>query len=47
MYNGNSLVRDMIPVYDTEGDEYGMYDLVSQSFFGNDGGGTITGGNEQ
>lgn len=45
VYNGESLVRDMIPVYDTVSQKYGMYDVVSQAFFGNSGSGTITGGN--
>ena len=46
VYVSGNLVRDMIPVYDTVNQVYGMYDVVSQAFFGNSGSGTITGGND-
>lgn len=36
--DGNTVLRDMYPVYDTVNQEWGMYDTVSQSFFGNAGG---------
>lgn len=31
----NELVRDYVPVYDTVTQKYGLYDKVSQAFFGN------------
>lgn len=47
VYVGANLSFDGIPVYDTVNSEYGMYDLISQAFFGNvSGSGTITGGND-
>lgn len=46
MYKGADLVFDGVPVYDTVDSVYGMWDMVSETFFGNDGNGTITGGND-
>ena len=37
-----SLLRDYVPVIKNE-DEYGLYDLVGQKFYGNEGTGTFTG----
>lgn len=39
--DGTNLSGDFVPVYDTVGQEAGFYDLVTESFFGNDGSGTI------
>lgn len=41
----NSWVVDYVPVYDTQTQKYGMYDMISQTFKGNDGTGDFTGGN--
>lgn len=38
------LVRSYIPVFDTVNNEYGLYDEVSGTFFGNVGNGAFTGG---
>lgn len=46
MYKGANLVFDGVPVYDTVDNVYGMWDVVSQAFFGNSSSGTITGGND-
>ena len=44
IYNGSTLVRDYIPVYDNENCVYGLYDLVDGKFYGNAGGnGSFTG----
>ena len=40
----NTPVFDMIPVKKKSNNEYGMYDLVSKSFFGNDGASDFRGG---
>lgn len=40
--DGNTLSADFVPVYDTLGQEAGLYDIVRQRFFGNNGSGTIT-----
>ena len=42
---GTTLVRDFIPVYDTVDEVYGLYDMVTDTFFGNVGSGAFTGGN--
>lgn len=39
--DGTTLSGDFVPVYDTLGQEAGMYDLVTKAFFGNDGGNYI------
>lgn len=39
--DGTTLSGDFVPVYDTLGQEAGMYDLVTKAFFGNDGASTI------
>lgn len=46
VYESGVLVRDFVPVYDTLTSKYGMWDMVSGAFFGNDGNGTISGGND-
>ena len=38
IYDGSTLVRDYIPVYDNEKRVYGLYDLVHGKFYGNAGG---------
>lgn len=40
IYDGDTLVRDYVPHIDSSG-ECGMYDKVTQKFYGNDGGGTF------
>lgn len=40
----NSWVVNYVPVYDTQTQKYGMYDMISQTFKGNDGTGDFTGG---
>lgn len=38
----NELVRDMIPCYRKSDGEIGMYDLINQQFYGNNGTGTFS-----
>lgn len=45
IYNNETLVRNYIPVYDTQTQKYGMYDTTGQQFYGNLGTGDFTGGN--
>lgn len=40
------IVRDFIPVRNTQTNEYGLYDKVSKQFFGNLGTGAFSGGND-
>lgn len=40
--NGGALVRDYVPVIQNE-DKYGLYDLVEQKFYSNEGTGVFTG----
>lgn len=40
----NTLVRDFIPVKDTINNVYGMWDRVTETFYGNAGTGAFTGG---
>ena len=42
----NSLVRDYVPVYDTVSQKYGMFDVVSQTFFGSENSYNFEGGND-
>lgn len=42
IYDNGTLVRDFIPCINASG-EVGLYDLVTQAFYGNDGTGTFTG----
>lgn len=46
IWQGNTLVRDFIPVKDVVNNVYGMYDRVTNTFFGNAGTGAFTGGGE-
>ena len=39
--DGTNISGDFVPVYDTVGHEAGMYDLVTEAFFGNSGTSTI------
>lgn len=43
LYNDDTLIRDYIPCINAS-DEVGLYDLVTQAFFGNAGTGVFTGG---
>lgn len=45
MSDNGDLLRDFVPVYDNTTQKYGLYDLVSQTFFGNLGSGDFLGGN--
>ena len=45
MSDNGELLRDFVPVYDNTTQKYGLYDLVSQTFFGNLGSGDFSGGN--
>ena len=45
MSDNGELLRDFVPVYDNTTQKYGLYDLVSQTFFGNLGSGNFLGGN--
>ena len=42
MYTDGALVRDFVPCYIKVTGEAGLYDLVSETFFGNDGTGEFT-----
>ena len=44
LYNGNTLIRDFIPCYRTSDNEIGLYDLVNDVFYTNQGTGTFTKG---
>ena len=44
LYDGETLVRDMIPVIRKQDEEAGLYDLVNGVFYGNAGTGTFTTG---
>ena len=41
--DNNRLVRNFIPVYDTETQKYGMWESVERKFYGNDGTGDFKG----
>lgn len=43
MYTDDVLVRDFIPVYNTQTSEYGMWDKVNREFYGSANGGKFTG----
>ena len=42
LYNGATLVRDLVPCINASG-EIGMYDIVNQKFYGNAGTGSFVG----
>ena len=42
IYSDGNLIRDYVPCVNPEG-EYGLYDMVTKTFYGNNGSGTITG----
>ena len=42
----STIIRDMIPCYNTNTNEIGMYDLVNNEFYTNDGTGTFTKGQD-
>lgn len=44
VYNGNTLVGNYIPVQRVSDSHYGLYDLVTNTFYGNNGTGTFTAG---
>jgi len=46
LYNSSTLVRDFVPCRKDSNSTYGMFDLVSQTFFGNSGTGTFIPGPE-
>ncbi|MDE6250095.1 MAG: hypothetical protein K2M34_00470 [Alphaproteobacteria bacterium] len=43
LWDDGVLVQDFVPVYDVVNNVYGMFDNVSQTFFGNQGGGRFLG----
>jgi len=43
LWDGDVLVQDFVPVYDVVNGAYGMFDNVSQKFFGSTGGGRFLG----
>ena len=45
-WDNDVLVRDMVPVKDTKTNKYGLYDRITNLFYGNSGTGDFTGGNE-
>lgn len=46
LYEGTSLVRDLLPVKRKSDSKFGLYDLVTGTFIDKSGGGTISGGTE-
>ena len=46
IYESGVLVRDFVPVLNIGTLKYGMLEQVNNVFYGNDGNGTITGGND-
>ena len=44
LYDGDTLVRDMVPCINDSTDKAGMYDLVNGVFYGNEGTGDFTAG---
>ena len=47
IYNGEQLVRDFIPCYRNPDNEVGLYDIVNDVFYTNQGTGQFTYGNEK
>lgn len=45
LYDGGTLVRDMVPCFSAVDGEVGLYDKVNGVFYGNDGTGEFVGGN--
>lgn len=45
MYQGDTLVRDFVPVYRKSDNEAGMYDLINNVFYTNSGSGSFSVGN--
>lgn len=46
IYDNNILVRDFVPCYRKSDDEIGMYDIVNNVFYTNQGTGTFSKGND-
>lgn len=46
IHNGDSLVRDFIPCYRKSDNEVGLYDIVNNQFYTNQGSGSFLMGNE-
>ncbi len=46
IFVGDVIVRDYIPVLNTQTGKYGMFDTISGQFFGNSGSGDFGGGND-
>ena len=46
IFVGDVIVRDYIPVLNTQTGKYGMFDTISGQFFGNSGTGDFGGGND-
>lgn len=46
IWEGEDLVRNYIPVYNTITQKYGLYDTVTKTFVGNSGTGDFLGGND-
>ena len=46
LYDGDELVRDYVACKKNSNEEYGLFDKVSNTFFGNIGSGAFTGGEE-
>jgi len=44
IYNGTTLIRDMIPVKKKANNEYGFWDLITNKFYGNGGTVPLSGG---
>ena len=46
LYENGTIVRKFVPCYRISDDEIGMYDLVTRTFFTNQGGGALTKGSD-
>lgn len=46
IYDGNTLIRDYVPVYRVRDNEVGLYDLITREFYQNKGTGAFTKGSD-
>lgn len=46
MSDGSTIIRDFVPCYNTIKNEYGLYDLANDKYYGNDGANSFIGGEE-
>lgn len=46
MSNGDDVVRDFVPCFNTTKNEYGLYDLANDKYYGNNGNNSFIGGED-